>query len=335
MIDPWAAALSQNAAKYAVIDFGQAAKAWGAYRKRLKTGVPAGRRMGFPRFKRRKHEQGFRADNGPDTVRTDGKAVILPKIGRVAMVERLSFSGSIREVTVNRTAGRWFACFSVDTARRSPGQGRRYRGRGCWRWDAGGVLQWREGRESQGAESRTAAVAASGQGHCPLQECPRQGESQHRRERLYARRRKLHARTVDVRNDCHHKAAAAIAKSAGRVVVETLNVAGMIRNRRLARSITDAGMSGFLAKLEYKCLWFGAEMVKADRFFPSSKLCADCAWKNEDLTLSVRSLAVRMLRRTQRPRRQRLGQPGTMAGFELPGCRTWRLCKSGCAGSGP
>ena len=163
------------------------------------------------------------------------------------------------------------------------------------------------------------------------------GKANHsnRRERLYARRRKLHARTVNVRNDCHHKAAAAIAKSAGRVVVETLNVAGMIRNRRLARSITDAGMSGFLAKLEYKCLWFGAEMVKADRFFPSSKLCADCAWKNEDLTLSVRSLAVRMLRRTQRPRRQRLGQPGTMAGFELPGCRTWRLCKSGCAGSGP
>ena len=49
MIAPWAAALSQNAAKYAVIDFGQAAKAWGAYRKRLKTGVPAGRRVGFPR----------------------------------------------------------------------------------------------------------------------------------------------------------------------------------------------------------------------------------------------------------------------------------------------
>ena len=117
------------------------------------------------------------------------------------------------------------------------------------------------------------------------------GKANHsnRRERLYARRRKLHARTVNVRNDCHHKAATAIAKSAGRVVVETLNVAGMIRNRRLARSITDAGMSGFLAKLEYKCLWYGAEMVKADRFFPSSKLCADCGWKNEDLTLSVRS----------------------------------------------
>ena len=90
------------------------------------------------------------------------------------------------------------------------------------------------------------------------------GKASHskRRERLYFKRRKLHARTVNVRNDCHHKATTAIAKSAGRVVVETLNVAGMIRNRRLSRAIADAGMSGFLAKLEYKCAWYGAEFLK-------------------------------------------------------------------------
>ena len=102
------------------------------------------------------------------------------------------------------------------------------------------------------------------------------------------KRRRLHARVVNVRNDSHHKATTAIAKSAGRVVVETLNVAGMMRNRRLARAISDAGMSGFLVKLEYKCRWYGAEFVKADRWFASSKLCAHCGWKNEDLTLSDR-----------------------------------------------
>ena len=92
------------------------------------------------------------------------------------------------------------------------------------------------------------------------------GKSVHsnRRERLYARRRALHARIVNVRNDNHHKATTAIAKSAGRVVVETLNVAGMMRNRRLARAIADAGISGFLSKLAYKCVWYGAEFVKAD-----------------------------------------------------------------------
>ena len=51
----------------------------------------------------------------------------------------------------------------------------------------------------------------------------------------------------------------------GRVVIESLNVAGMIRDQRLARAVSDAGMSGFLTKLEYKCAWYGAEYLKADR----------------------------------------------------------------------
>ena len=76
---------SQNAAKYAIIDFGVAAGRWGEYRRKVKAGQGLGRRVGLPRFKRRKHEQGFRADNGPDTVRVDGSEVIMPKIGRVAM----------------------------------------------------------------------------------------------------------------------------------------------------------------------------------------------------------------------------------------------------------
>ena len=101
MIAPWGAELSQNAAKYAIIDFGQSTECWGEYRRKKKAGQHAGRRVGFPRFKRRKHEQGFRADNGPDTVRVDGKVVILPKIGWVAMAEELRFAGSIREATVN------------------------------------------------------------------------------------------------------------------------------------------------------------------------------------------------------------------------------------------
>ena len=96
----------------------------------------------------------------------------------------------------------------------------------------------------------------------------------------------MHARVVNTRNDHHHKATTAIAKSASRVVVENLNASGMIRNRRLARAIADADMAGFLAKLQCKCLWCGAEYLKADRLYPSSKLCWHCGWKNDDLTLS-------------------------------------------------
>ena len=65
MIASWGAELSQNAAKYAIIDLGQAVAGWGEYRQKVKAGKRPRRRVGFPRFKRRKHEQDFRADNGP------------------------------------------------------------------------------------------------------------------------------------------------------------------------------------------------------------------------------------------------------------------------------
>ena len=110
--------LSQNAAKYAIMDLGQAADSWGEYRRKVKAGRRPGRRVGFPRFKPRKH--GFRADNGPNTVQVDGKVVILPKIGRVAMVEYLRFHGSIREATINRTAGTWFASFCIEGGQEPP-----------------------------------------------------------------------------------------------------------------------------------------------------------------------------------------------------------------------
>ena len=100
----WSNQLSQNAAKYTIIDLGQATSSWGEYRRKRKQGLGC-RRFGFPRFKQRRHEEGFWADNGPDTVRVDGKTVILPKIGRVAMFEYLRLEGRICEVTFNRTAG--------------------------------------------------------------------------------------------------------------------------------------------------------------------------------------------------------------------------------------
>ena len=289
VIAPWGSELSRNAAKYAIIDLGQAAAGWGEYCRRVKAGQRPSRRVGFPRFKRRKHEQGFRADNGPDTVKVAGKIVILPKIGQVATVEQLRFAGSIREVTVNRTADTWFACCCVEDGQEPPPvkDGPTIGvdvGVGTMATCSDGTTVENPRALANGLKQLRRldkALARSRNVH---------GRSNHsnRRERLYANRRRRHARVGNVRNDNHHKATTAIAKSAGRVVVETLNVAGMVRNRRLARAIADAGMSGFLAQLDYKCGWYGAEYLKADRWYASSKLCAHCGWKNDDLTLSDR-----------------------------------------------
>jgi putative transposase len=72
------------------------------------------------------------------------------------------------------------------------------------------------------------------------------------------------------------------------IAIEDLHVAGMVKNRKLAKSISDAAFADFYATLSYKAAWYGKEVVKVDRWFASSKTCSCCGWKNEDLTLSDR-----------------------------------------------
>ena len=289
IIAPWAAALSQNAAKYPIIDLGQAAGAWGAWCKAVKAGKKPGRRCGFPRFKRRKHEQGFRADNGPDTVRVDGKAVILPRISRVPMVEELRFSGSIREVTVNRTAGRWFASFCVEDGegvppvKAGPTVGVDV-GVGTLAVCSDG-LSVQNPKVLKGALRRLRrvdkAIARSKNVHG-------RSNPSNRRERLYAKRRKVHARIVNVRSDVAPQgddgdSQVRWPRCGGDVerVGDDEEPASVPCDSR-CRDGWIPGQAGVQVRL------VRAEFIKADPWFPSSKLCARCAWRNGELSLSDR-----------------------------------------------
>ena len=111
----------------------------------------------------------------------------------------------------------------------------------------------------------------------------------HRRDDKYAQRRQLHIDIANLRADHHHKATTQIAKRGGTVKVETLTVAGMKHNRRLARAISDAGLSAFVRQLEYKCHWYGAEFRRVDRWYPSSKTCSRCGAVKQSLLLSERT----------------------------------------------
>jgi putative transposase len=110
-----------------------------------------------------------------------------------------------------------------------------------------------------------------------------------RRTRTQHRLARVHARAASLRRDALHKLTTSLATQHGTVVVEQLNVAGLLRNRRLARAIADTGMAELRRQLTYKTTWYGCRLVVADRFFPSSKTCSACGWVKAKLTLAERT----------------------------------------------
>jgi putative transposase len=93
---------------------------------------------------------------------------------------------------------------------------------------------------------------------------------------------------TDRRKDALHKLSTRLVRENQSIVVEDLNVASMVKNRSLARAISDAGWHMLLSFLKYKCAWYGRSFSKVDRFFPSSKTCSDCGHRLERLPLSIR-----------------------------------------------
>jgi putative transposase len=97
-----------------------------------------------------------------------------------------------------------------------------------------------------------------------------------------------HAHVTNLRRDNLHKLTSRLVADHDVIVVEQLNVAGMVRNRRLARHIADAGWGELRRQLGYKSAWAGARLVHADTFYPSSKTCSACGAAKAKLSLSVR-----------------------------------------------
>ncbi|SNS48098.1 transposase, IS605 OrfB family, central region [Actinomadura mexicana] len=105
-----------------------------------------------------------------------------------------------------------------------------------------------------------------------------------------ARRRvaRVHARIADRRRDFLHKLSTRLVRENRTVVIEDLTVGNLLKNRTLARATSDAAWREPHCLLEYKCDWYGRDLVVIDRWFPSSKLCGTCGTVRERLPLDVR-----------------------------------------------
>ncbi|MFF4483423.1 RNA-guided endonuclease InsQ/TnpB family protein [Streptomyces sp. NPDC001520] len=119
-------------------------------------------------------------------------------------------------------------------------------------------------------------------------ELSRKAKGSANREKARRRVAGVHARIADRRRDFLHKLSTRLVRENQTVVIEDLTVRNLLKNGKLARAISDAAWTDLRMMLEYKCAWYGRELVTVDRWFPSSKLCGACGTVRGKLPLNVR-----------------------------------------------
>ena len=258
---------------------------WSKSRK----GARKGRRMGFPRFKAKDHATPrFAYTTGAfGLIEGDPKALRLPKVGRVHCMENVAErvgDARVLRMTVSKRAGRWYAALTVErdipTMMRAP---------------KGGAVGIDLGIKTLATLSDGTVI----ENPRPLKKTERRLKrtqkalsrktmGSNRRAKARAKVARLHARVADVRADAINKATTMIARTYSVVCIEDLNVAGMVKNRRLARSVSDASLGEFRRQLEYKTARTGAALHVVDRWYPSSKTCSRCGRVKAKLSLNER-----------------------------------------------
>ena len=109
------------------------------------------------------------------------------------------------------------------------------------------------------------------------------------RAKARAKVARAHRKVRNARSDFLHRSSTHLVRGNDVIVIEDLNVCGMVRNRHLARMISDCGWGEFRRQLEYKCARYGRQLVVIDRFYPSSKTCSACRYLLAELSLSTRT----------------------------------------------
>jgi len=268
---PWMLEVTKTVPQMAIIQLGEAFKNFFAGRAK------------YPKFRKKGKDDRFTLTN--DRVRIDGRRIRIPKLGWVRMRESLRFKGKILSATVSRVADRWFVSIAVDT--QDDSHLPQAKNQGVVGVDLGvaALATLSTGETITGPKPHKALLARLQRLSRSLS---RKQKGSANREKAKAKLARLHARIAAIRSDSLHKLTTDLARRFHTIVIEDLNVRGMMRNRHLARSIADMGFFEFRRQLEYKTAMRGGRVVVADRFYPSSKTCSACGHRLAALPLAVR-----------------------------------------------
>ncbi len=268
---PWMLEVTKNAPQMAIIQVDAAHQNF--FAKRAKR----------PTFHKKGIHDSFTMTN--DQFVVDGSRIRIPLLGWVRMREPLRFSGKILSATISREADHWMVSIAVETENPIPHPAS-------------------ENQGTIGVDLGVSALATLSTGECivgpkphkaALTRIKRLSKSLSRKKLGSANRAKakkklssLYVRTRHVREDALHKLTTELTKKHSVIVIEDLNVRGMVKNRHLSRSISDMGFYEFKRQLKYKAERQGGRVILANRWFPSSKLCSNCNHLKADLSLSER-----------------------------------------------
>jgi putative transposase len=238
-------------------------------------------KSGYPVFKKKGQNDSFYIAN--DQFKIDCKKIRIPKTGWIRLKESLNLSGKILSGTVSRIADKWFVSINLSMEITPP----TFKNQEVVGVDLGvkqlAVLS--NGEQIEGTKPHKNLLDKLRRLNKSLSRKVK-GSKNWLKSKL--KLSKLHARIANIRKDALHKLTTKLVQEFDVIGIENLNVSGMVRNHKLARSILDMGFSEFRRQLEYKSVIAGVKIVFANRFFPSSKMCSRCGNVKSDLTLSDR-----------------------------------------------
>lgn len=287
---PWMYEVSKTVPQGALDDLQNAFKHFFRKCKLKKQGKHRGK-CGYPKFKTKKKGIGSFYLTG--TIHVYEKTIQLPRIG-ILRLKRAGYLPTsdvkILSATVSEQAGRWFVSVQVEEERADPvpatGQGIGV--------DLGikTLATCSDGRSIENPKalrSNLKKLARLGRKHS------RKVKGSKNKAKATRKLARLHARIAHIRSDSLHKATAQIVAKTkpceerpSVIVIEDLNVSGMVKNRKLSRAIADVGLYEFRRQLEYKAGQAGSTIHVVSRWYPSSKTCSSCGWIDEEQTLKDR-----------------------------------------------
>ena len=261
-----------------------------AYSKFFKQG------SGFPKFKKKGIRDSYTTNNQKGTVAITDSTVKLPKIGHIKAKFPDKINGLIKSATISRTpSGKYFVSLLVETIINELPKTQSNIGIDLGLTDfivlsdGSKVANPKFLSKLQDKLAREQKILAKRRAVAKADQRKLSESRNYQKQKLKVA--KVYEKITNIRKDFLHKLSFNLIKNHDVIAIEDLNVKGMVKNRKLAKAISDSSWSAFTTMLAYKAEWYGKTLVKIDRWYPSSKTCSGCGHllTKAELPLSVRT----------------------------------------------